>query len=60
MPIKLPDLDGIMKARLLALICLLALALPAFAVEPDEMLQDPALEARACAVADVALHGLPE
>ena len=50
MPIKLPGLDRIMKARLLALICLLALALPAFAVEPDEMLQDPALGARARAL----------
>jgi len=41
-----------MTIRLLARICLLALALalPAVAVEPDEMLKDPALEARARAL----------
>lgn len=33
-----------------ALVLLLALAAPAFAVQPDEMLPDPALEARARAI----------
>ncbi|MDJ1007281.1 MAG: cytochrome c-type biogenesis protein CcmH [Paracoccaceae bacterium] len=37
--------------RALLLVCLLAS--PAFAVEPDEMLADPALEARANALDDV-------
>ncbi len=40
-----------MRALLVA--CLLLLALPARAVEPDEMLDDPALEARARALSQV-------
>ena len=36
--------------RVFALVFLLALAAPAFAVEPGEMLSDPALEARARAI----------
>lgn len=40
-----------MRALLVA--CLLLLALPARAVEPDEMLADPALEARARALSQV-------
>lgn len=40
-----------MRALLVA--CLLLLALPAWAVEPDEMLDDPALEARARALSQV-------
>jgi cytochrome c-type biogenesis protein CcmH len=36
-----------MLRRLLLACFLIALALPAFAVQPDEMLSDPALEARA-------------
>ena len=45
-----------MSSRLRALaaaLCLLLLALPAAAVEPDEMLDDPALEARARALSAV-------
>lgn len=41
-----------MRAALLAL-WLLCLALPAAAVEPDEMLDDPALEARARALSEI-------
>ncbi len=37
----------------LLLVCLLLLSLPARAVEPDEMLSDPALEARARALSQV-------
>ncbi len=37
---------------LLALVMLAWLALPAFAVNPDEMLADPALEARARAISE--------
>ena len=37
---------------LLALLMLVWLALPAFAVNPDEMLADPALEARARAISE--------
>lgn len=37
---------------LLAALALLWLALPAFAVNPDEMLADPALEARARAISE--------
>jgi cytochrome c-type biogenesis protein CcmH len=33
--------------KLVLIICLLLASVPAFAVEPDEMLKDPALEARA-------------
>jgi len=33
--------------RLAAILCLLLMALPALAVQPDEVLDDPALEARA-------------
>ena len=40
-----------MKA-LLALVALLVLCLPAFAVNPDEMLADPALEARARVISE--------
>lgn len=36
-----------MRARLLSLLLLLALSTPAFAVQPGEKLDDPALEARA-------------
>jgi cytochrome c-type biogenesis protein CcmH/NrfF len=44
---------------IVALLTLLALP-PALAVEPDEILSDPALEARAHALEGVALHGVPE
>jgi hypothetical protein len=45
---------------IIALLTLLALP-PALAVEPDEILSDPALEARAAhALEGVALHGVPE
>ena len=37
---------------ILALVALIWLALPAFAVNPDEMLADPALEARARAISE--------
>jgi cytochrome c-type biogenesis protein CcmH len=33
--------------KLVLILCLLLVSIPAFAVEPDEMLKDPALEARA-------------
>lgn len=39
-----------MMARLLVLLAVLMLALPAFAVQPDEVLDDPLLETRARAI----------
>ena len=39
-----------MIARLLALLAVLMLSLPAFAVQPDEVLDDPLLETRARAI----------
>jgi cytochrome c-type biogenesis protein CcmH len=41
-----------LKAWLFSLAMVLSVASPAFAVQPDEMLQDPALEARARALSE--------
>ena len=44
--------------RLVLILCLLAG--PVFAVQPDEMLADPGLEARARAISGAALSGLSQ
>ena len=47
--------------RLVLLVFFAALAEPSFAVQPDELMKDPALEvAGAGAVGGASLHGLSE
>jgi hypothetical protein len=55
------DLTRIVGQGAMALLLALVFALsPAHAVEPGEMLKDPALEARARRLSRAALRGVPE